>query len=75
MNKDNNNLEWKLCEAYFTILEKNVTPQVNLDQLSIATKISREEIDKIVLFASHKFSESPHAKGKLIFRDLKILLN
>ena len=28
-----------------------------------------KEIDKIVLFASHKFSESPHAKGKLIFRD------
>ena len=48
MNTDNNNLEWKLCEAYFTILEKNLTPQVNLYQLSKATKISREEIDKIV---------------------------
>ena len=48
MNADNNNLEWKLCEAYFSILEKNMTTQVNLDQLSIATKISREEVNKIV---------------------------
>lgn len=32
-------------------------------------KLQDKEIDKIVLFASHKFSESPHAKGKLIFRD------
>ena len=48
MNKDNNNLEWKLCEAYFSILEKNMTSQVNLDQLSTITKMSREEIDEIV---------------------------
>ena len=48
MNKDNNNLEWKLCEAYFSILEKNMSSQVNLDQLSTITKMSREEIDEIV---------------------------
>ena len=48
MNTDNNNLEWKLCEAYFSILEKNMTSKVDLNQLSRITKISREEIDKIV---------------------------
>ena len=48
MDTDNNNLEWKLCKAYFSILEKNMTSQVNLDQLSTVTKISREEVDKIV---------------------------
>ena len=48
MNLDSQNLEWKLCEAYFSILIKNMSSQVSLDQLSIAAKISREEVEKIV---------------------------
>ena len=48
MNADNQKLEWKLCEAYFLIIEKSMTSQVNLDQLSKATKISKEVVEKIV---------------------------
>ena len=48
MNLDSQNLEWKLCDAYFSILKKNMSSQVSLDQLSIAAKISREEVEKIV---------------------------
>ncbi len=48
MNTDNNNLEWKLCDAYFSILEKNMTSQVDLEQLSKVTKISIEEVNRIV---------------------------
>ena len=32
-------------------------------------KINSSRIKKIILIAPHKFSESPHARGKLIFRD------
>ena len=49
MNLDNENLEWKLCEAYFSILDKSMTSRVSLDQLSIETKISKDEIEKILL--------------------------
>jgi len=31
--------------------------------------LNKKNIKKIVLIATHKFSESPHAKGNLIFRD------
>ena len=48
MNLDNQNLEWKLCEAYFSILEMRMTSEVSLDQLSKISKISIEEIEKIV---------------------------
>ena len=48
MRLDNENLEWKLCEAYFSILEKNRTSQVSLAQLSIEAKISIEEVEKLI---------------------------
>ena len=48
MNLDNRNLEWKLCEAYFSILEMSMTSEVSLDQLCTISKISIEEIEKIV---------------------------
>ena len=48
MNLDNQNLEWKLCEAYFSILKMEMTSEISLDQLCIKTNISREEADKIV---------------------------
>ena len=48
MNLDNKNLEWKLCEAYFSILDKNRTSQVSLAQLSIEAKISIEEVEKLI---------------------------
>ncbi len=48
MNLDNQNLEWKICEAYFSILEKSMISEVTLDQLSIVTKIAKVELEKIV---------------------------
>ena len=48
MNLDDQNLEWKLCEAYFSILEKNITSQVSFEELAMAAKISKEQVEKIV---------------------------
>jgi hypothetical protein len=48
MNLDNENLEWKLCEAYFSILEISMSPDVSIDILCIEAKLSREEVEKIV---------------------------
>ena len=48
MNFDNENLEWKLCEAYFSILETSMTSDVSLDELCEVSKISLEETNKIV---------------------------
>ena len=48
MNLDYEDLEWKLCEAYFSILDKNMTSQVSLEQLSIEAKISIDEVEKII---------------------------
>ncbi len=48
MNLDNENLEWKLCEAYFSILDKNMTSLVSLDQLCVEAKISKDEVEKIL---------------------------
>ena len=48
MNLDNENLKWKLCEAYFSILEKSMTLEVSLDELCKVSKISLEEANRIV---------------------------
>ena len=48
MNLDNQNLEWKLCEAYFSILETSMTSVVSLDELCKVSKISLDELNKIV---------------------------
>ena len=48
MNLDSQNLEWKLCEAYFSILKKGMTSEINLAQLCINADISKHEADKIV---------------------------
>ena len=48
MNLDDQNLEWKLCEAYFSILEKNITSQVSFEELAMAAKISKEQVETIV---------------------------
>ena len=48
MNLDNENLKWKLCEAYFSILEKSMTSEVSLDVLCKVSKISLEEATRIV---------------------------
>ena len=48
MNLDSKNLEWKLCESYFSILKKGMTSEISLDQLYINAGISRDEADKIV---------------------------
>ena len=47
MNLDSQNLKWKLCEAYFSILKKGMTSEISLDQLCINADISRDEADKI----------------------------
>ena len=48
MNLDNQNLEWKICEAYFSILEKSMISEVTLDQLFKVAKIAKVELEKIV---------------------------
>ena len=48
MNLDNENLEWKLCEAYFSIIETRMSTEVSLDELCEVSKISLEEANKIV---------------------------
>ena len=48
MNLDNENLKWKLCEAYFSILEKSMTSEVSLDELCKVSKISLKEATRIV---------------------------
>ena len=48
MNLDNENLKWKLCEAYFSILEKSIRSEVSLDELCKVSKISLEEATRIV---------------------------
>ena len=48
MNLDNQNLELKLCDAYFSILEMSMMSEVSLDQLCTVAKISTEEVEKIV---------------------------
>ena len=48
MNLDNENLEWKLCEAYFSILEISMSSDISIDKLCIEAKLSREEVEKIV---------------------------
>tara|TARA_B100001093_G_scaffold191295_1_gene183793 strand:+ start:5126 stop:6667 length:1542 start_codon:yes stop_codon:yes gene_type:complete len=58
--KHTRNIDIKIQNNY-----KKFTKTKFFDKL----KINKKEIKKIILFASHKFSESPHAKGKLIFRD------
>ena len=55
MSLDNQNLEVKLCEAYFSILEMSMTSEVSLDQLSTISKISIEEIQKVVPNDSMKY--------------------
>ena len=48
MNLDNQNLEWKLCEAYFSILEISMSSDISIDKLCIEAKLSKEEVEKIV---------------------------
>ena len=48
MNIDNQNIEWKLCEAYFSILEISMSSNISIDKLCIETKLSIEEVEKIV---------------------------
>ena len=48
MDLDNQNLEWKLCEAYFSILEMSMISEISIDQLSTVSKISINEVKKIV---------------------------
>ena len=48
MNLDNENIEWKLCEAYFSIIETSISSEVSLDELCEVSKISLEEANKIV---------------------------
>lgn len=48
MKIDYQNLEWRLCKSYFSILEINMTSEISLDQLCNESKISKEEAEKII---------------------------
>ena len=44
----NKNLDWELCEAYFSILEMSTTSEINLDKLCAEDKTSKKEVEKLV---------------------------
>ncbi len=48
MNLDNQNLEWKLCEAYFSILEISMSSDISIDKLCIEANVSTEEVETII---------------------------
>ena len=48
MNLDHENIELKLCEAYFSIIETSTSSEVSLDELCEVSKISFEEVNKLV---------------------------
>ena len=48
MNLNSQNLEWKLCEAYFSILEISLSSDLSIDKLCIEAKISKEEVETII---------------------------
>ena len=48
MNLDNKNFEWKLCKAYFSILEITMSLEVSQDQLIKEVNISRKEVEKMI---------------------------
>tara|TARA_Y100001978_G_scaffold200671_1_gene217406 strand:- start:296 stop:904 length:609 start_codon:yes stop_codon:yes gene_type:complete len=48
MRLNNQNIEWELCKAYFSILEINMSSEVSLEQLITTAKVSREEVEKKV---------------------------
>ncbi len=58
--KHTRNIDIKIQNFSENYTKKKLLKKFGLDE---------KKIDKVVVFASHKFSESPHAKGKLIFRD------
>ena len=65
MNLDNQNLEWKLCEAYFSILETSMSSDISIDELCIEAKLSKDEVEKIV--------PNNHVDHRIFF--LKILIS
>ena len=65
MNLDNENLEWKLCEAYFSILEISMSSDISIDKLCIEAKLSKDEVEKIV--------PNNHVDHRIFF--LKILIS
>ena len=58
--KHTRNIDIKIQNFKQNFTKKKLLAKLNLN---------KKKIKKIILFASHKFSESPHAKGKLIFKD------
>ena len=48
MNLGDKNLEWKLCEAYFSILEINMSSDISIDKLCTEAKIPKEEVETII---------------------------
>ena len=48
MKIDHQDLEWKLCKTYFSILETKMISEVSLDQLCAEAKILKEDAEKIV---------------------------
>ena len=48
MGLNSQNVEVKLCETYFSIIEVSETSEVSLDQLCEGAKISKKEAEKIV---------------------------
>ena len=48
MNLENQNIEWRLCEAYFSILEISMSSDISIDKLCIEAKISKEKVETII---------------------------
>lgn len=41
-------LEWKLCHAYFSILETSKNPLINIENICVVSKVSLEDAKKII---------------------------
>ena len=48
MKKKIQSLKWKLCEAYFSIIESSSTDEVTFDELIIVSKVLPQEAETII---------------------------
>ena len=48
MRIDHDNLKWKLCDAYFSIIETTMTLKISFEEICVIAKVSKEDAEKIV---------------------------
>ena len=57
MKKNDENLKWRLCEAYFSIITSSLKTDVSLEKLCEYSKVSHNEARKIIPknYVNYKF--------------------